>query len=564
MYILGISGQQRDAAAALVKDGRLVAAIEEEKLSRVKRIGIDDSGGLPFKSIEACFTTEGITWQDIDHVAYYEKPKRLGTDIYSRVRKFFDDPTTLAYSTNGLNTPQAFIRTRELIRHLNPRTKITNVAHHLSHAASAFYPAPFDQAAILTVDCLGDSTTMQFAMGQGKRIRVLRALKFPDSLGFLYSLITNHLGFVPYRDEHKTECLAPLGEPEFYENFRKLVQVDRDGLFKLDASYFNSSKETGFVSEKFYKAFGPPRGKDDALGKKHYNLARSLQAVVEEVLLDAVGWLHKQTKLDYLCLAGGLFYNLALNSRLAHDTPFRKVFIQPASGNAGGSLGSALYLWRHVLGQPRAFTMEHVYYGPEFESEDIKKVLDNCKVSYEYLYEGRLLKKTADLLAKGHVVGWFQGRAEWGPRALGNRSILADPTRVLMKENLNEYVKHRESFRPFAPAILEEYVPSYFDLKDPSPFMLTLETLKEEKRSFFPSIGRIDGRTKVQTVSRKTNPIFWELLNHFYELTGVPLLINTSFNAMGEPLICTPRDAVKTFFSTGIDYLAMGNFLVRK
>lgn len=564
MYVLGISGQQRYAAVALLKDGQLVAAIEEEKVGRIKRIGIDALDGLPFRAIEACFAIEGITWADVDHVTYYEEPEGVETDMYARVQKFFNDPASLAYSTSGLNTPQAFLRTRELIRHFFPRAPITNVAHHLSHAASAFYPSPFDQAGILTADCLGDSTATQLAVGKGRRIQVLRALQFPNSLGFLYSLVTNHLGFAPYRDEHKTECLAPLGEPEFLAGFRRLVRMDGEGLFSLDPSYFNSSNETSFLSDKFHKEFGPPRGKNAPLEPRHYNIAHSLQAVLEETMLAATEWLYKQTKLKYLCLAGGVFYNLALNSRLVSDSPFRKCFIQPAAGNAGSSLGSALFLWHHTLENPRKFSMEHAYYGPEFESEAVKKVLDNCKVRYEYLHEDALLKRTAEWLAKGLVVAWFQGRAEWGPRALGNRSLLADPTRDLMKENLNDYVKHRESFRPFAPAILEEYATDYFDIKYPSPFMLTLETMKEDKRSAYPSIGRVDGRTNVQIVSRKTNPLFWNLLQKFYELTGVPMLINTSFNAMGEPLVCTPRDAVKTFFSTGIDALVMGNFIIRK
>lgn len=567
MYILGISGQAHDAAAALLKNGRLVAAAEEERFTRIKHIGIDQAGGLPFKAINFCLKEAGITPADINHIGYFLKPELLFKKFaLFRLKKFFKDPkASLYYGVGYIGDARLIFKTLKLLKKTFPNSQVHKIYHHEAHAASTFFPSPFEKAAIMVIDGYGEWTATSLGIGKENKIRLIHEIKFPHSLGILYSMVTHYLGFENNSDEYKVMGLASYGKPEFKKEFDDIIKLKDNGLYKINEKYFNPGmRGPNYLSQKFMDIFGSPRKKNDPITDKHKNIAASLQRKLEEVIFHMADFFHKETGIENLCLAGGVALNCTMNGKLWARGPFKNIFIQPAAGDPGTAIGCALYINHQILNNPRSFIMEHAYCGPEFSNDEIKKILDITKQKYEYLKNDELIKEVANLITKGKIIGWFQGKMEWGPRALGNRSILADPTIPSMKDEINYYVKHREEFRPFAPCTTEEDASKYFYIKDPSPFMLFTAPVKEEYRDRLPAITHIDGTARVQTVTQKSNPQLYYLLKEFEKIKGIPVLLNTSFNVAGEPIVCSPQDALRCFISCGIDILVIGNFIITK
>jgi len=597
MYILGISGHRRDAASALLKDGRIVAAIEEEKLVRVKHIGVGQCGGLPYEAIGYCLESAGIGIDDIDCVTYYLKPRRLLNRQSRFHEKFFPENSTGGddHRAASVNEYHDRLKTLHLIKRLSgQRSKVVAVDHQLAHAASSFYLSGFDRAAILVLSGKGDYITIAAGIGEGRKIRLLRRVEFPHSLGWVYSLVSEYLGFRADGGEHNTQWLSIAGEPEFLPAFQDLLKIDQEGIPSVDLSYFTPSlRGPDPFSEKFYRRFGDClRRKDQrfnggvkapswtdliegltgrqkaALPANGYrrNLAHSLQQRLEQIVLALAENVRREHGSDALCLAGGVASNSLLVSRLEREGAYQRIFVQPAAGNAGCSIGSALFQWHNQLDQGRPEALEHVFLGPEYSDQEVKPVLDNCKLAYRYVVsEDKLLDEVVKLLLQGNIVAWFQGRAEFGPRSLGARSILASPLLAYMKENLNLYVKHRETSRPFAASVPEERAEEFFEKCAPlSRFLLTVSRVRNDKRNLIPAAWFSDGMARVHTVSGKTSPLFWRLLNKFGEKTGVPVLVNTSFNLFGEPIVCTPREAVRGYYCSGIDALVINRFLIQK
>src|SRR5262247_2758527 len=597
MYVLGISGHQSDAAAALLKDGRIIAAIEEEKLARVSRIGISQSGGLPYQSIGYCLEAAGVGIEDIDYVTYDHKPRRLMRRAVDFNRRFLPEaaPEATDHKAASLHEFQDRMKTLRLVGQLLSGTaKVVTVDHQLAHAASAFYPAGFDRAAILILGRMGDHISIAAGVGEGRKVRILKRIEFPHSLGWIYSLITEHLGFRSNGGERNTQWLSTTGEPEFIPAFENLIRIDSAGIPSVDLSFFNISHQSaGPFSEKFYLRFGAAPGGvnkrfgngaksvpwtkliEEVTGRRnapqpaniyHRNMASSLQHRIEQAALALAESIRREYRTDALCLAGGVALNSLMVSRLEQESGYRHIFAQPAAGNAGCSLGAALFLWHNQLNRGEPEMLEHLFLGPEYSDEQVKPDLDNCKLAYRYIVsEEKLLEEVVELLLHGNIVGWVQGRAEFGPRSLGSRSILASPMQDHMKENLNLFVKRRETFRPFAASIPEERVDEFFDDCGPlSKFLLTVSRIRNDKRGLIPAAWFSDGLARVHTVSRKTNPLFWRLLNKFGERTGAPVLLNTSFNLMGDPIVCAPREAVRSYCCSGIDALALNQFLLQK
>lgn len=596
MYILGISGHHRDAAAALLKDGQIVAAIEEEKLSRIRHIGISQCGGLPYEAIGYCLQAGGIGIDEIDYVTYDQKPLRLlkrqiafGETRFSHDRLLFEDHR--AASENEFHDRSKTIQLAK--RLVGASSKVRAIDHQLSHASNSFYLSGFDRAAILIVSGKEDYISIALGIGERGRIRLQKRIAFPNSLGWVYGLISSYLGFSA-GGEHNTQWLSLAGEPEFLPAFRDLIKTDDEGIPSIDLSYFSSSlKGPDPFSEKFYQQFGNQLRRTDQQFNKgvpsqswtelieeltgkpkrelpatsyRKNLAHSLQRRLEEVLLDLVECLRREQKVDALCLGGQVAYNSLLISKLEQKSGYKQLYVPPAAGNAGGSVGSALFQWHHQLGQGTPKRLPHAFLGPQYSDHEIKPVIDNCKLRYRYLQsEAKLIDEVVELLSRKMIVAWFQGRAEFGPRSLGARSILASPLHNYMKDNLNLFVKHREASRPFAAAVPEERAGEFFEDCSPlSQFLLSVYRVKNEKREMIPAACFSDGLARVQTVSKATNPLFWQLLNRFEEKTGVPVLVNTSFNLLGEPLVCSPREAIRGFYCSGIDALAINRFLLQK
>ncbi len=597
MYILGISGHHRNAAAALLKDGQPIAAIEEEKLSRVNHLGLAQCGGLPYQAIDYCLKAGGIGVDEIDSVTYYHKPRRLLNRQLRFSEKFMSENSAEAedYRAASVNEFHDRMKTLSLVnRLLGQRAKAVAVDHQLAHAASAFYPSGFDRAAILILSGRGDYISIAFGIGEGRKVRLLRRIEFPHSLGLVYSLVTEYLGFNSGGGEHNTQWLSTTGEPEFLSAFQEMIKLDAAGIPSVDTSFFAPSLQGPEpFSEKFYSRFGDClRHRDHkfnggakrpswtefvgqmtarpnaALPTNSYrrNLAHSLQQHLEQVVLTLAESIRREYKVDALCLAGGVALNSLMVAKLERESGYQKIFVQPATGNSGCSIGSALFQWHNQLDQGRPEPLEHVFLGPEFSDQEVKPELDNCKLAYRYINsDERLLDEIVKLLQPGNIVAWFQGRAEFGPRSLGARSILANPLLGYTKENLNLFIKHRENYRPFAASVPEERAEEFFENCSPlSKFLLTVSRVRDEKRHLIPAAWFADGMARVHTVSRKTNPLFWRLLNKFGEQTGIPMLVNTSFNLFGEPIVCTPREAVRSFYCSGIDALVINRFLIQK
>jgi len=558
LNIIGISAHYHDAACCLLRDGALVCAVEEERLSRVKH-----DPRLPWRAFRSCLEQGGITLPDVDCVAYYEDPtKKLARQIWMGLQPD-SSPETRGRIYGRLPASLGRVE-REIREGLGYEGPIEILDHHLAHAASSFYYSGFDEAAILTADGVGEWATTTFGRAGGSEIELFEEVLFPHSLGLLYSAITAYLGFEVNEGEYKVMGLAPYGTPRYVEQMMALVAPGEEGQYRLNLEYFDFLGQERMFSDRLVDLFGaPPRPPESELLPFHQDVARSLQLFLEEVLLDKVSFLHKRVGSRNLCMAGGVALNCVANGRILREGPFSNLFVQPAASDAGGCLGAAAVAHVRLTGErPRQGRLDHMYWGPVSSSQDVADLL--AATSCQALdFRGRteeLIEATVDRLAEGKVVGWFQGRMEFGPRALGARSILADPRSPEMRDRINALVKMREGFRPFAPAVLAERAAAHFDLDHPSPFML--ETCQVVSPLDLPAITHVDGSARVQTVDPQASPRFAALLERFERRTGCPVLLNTSFNLRGEPIVCTPADAILCFVRSQIDVLVVEDFLL--
>ena len=585
-YVLGISAFYHDSAAALLRDGEIVAAAQEERFTRKK-----GDAAFPSNAVDYCLNTAGIRASDLAFVAFYDKP-------LLKFERIFE--TYLGVAPQGF---RSFVKAvplwmkekvhmdKQLRNALNYSGDILYAEHHESHAASAFFPSPFEEAAILTMDGVGEWATSSIGVGRGNDITILKEMHWPDSLGLLYSAFTYYTGFKVNSGEYKVMGLAPYGEPKYVDLiYKELMDLREDGSFKLNQKYFNYLAGLTMTSRAFDELFGgPAREPETKLTQREMDLARSVQVVCEEVMLRMARTAHRETGLDQLCLAGGVALNCVGNGRLLREGPFKRLWIQPAAGDAGGALGVAQLAWHRHLEQPRVVrsgkdSMNGSYLGPDYSPEQIEKFLRARGAVYERLDRSALLRRTAGALADEKVVGWFNGRMEFGPRALGNRSIIGDPRSPRMQAQMNLKIKFRESFRPFAPSVLRERVQDWFEMDCDSPYMLLVAPVKKDRqipmstaqqalwgidqlnvvRSEIPAITHIDYSARVQTISRDTNPDYYDLVREFDTLTGCPVIVNTSFNVRGEPIVCSPEDAYRCFMRTHIDCLVLGQFYLEK
>ncbi len=586
MYILGISAFYHDSAACLIKDGKIIAAAQEERFARKKH-----DFRFPKHAINFCLDYANINSEEIEIVAFYDKP-------FLKFERILE--TYLTYAPVGI---KSFLKAmplwikekiwiKEIIKNeLGYEGNILFPEHHESHAASAFYPSPFNEAAILTMDGVGEWTTTSYGAGKNNKIELYADIKFPHSLGLLYSAFTYYTGFKVNSGEYKVMGLAPYGEPKYKQLiYDHLIDVKEDGSFKMNMDYFNYCAGLTMTNKKFDKLFcGPPRKPESRLTQKEMDLARSLQDVTEEIVLKMGNHVHKGTGLKNLTLAGGVALNCVANGRLLKEGPFENIWIQPAAGDAGGALGAALSAWYGYLGNERTANEESdsqygSYLGPEYSNEQIISFINDGKYKAKKLDNENLIKEVSELIADEKVIGWFQGRMEFGPRALGNRSIIGDARSSKMQSIMNLKIKFRESFRPFAPSVLREKVAEYFDVDVDSPYMLLVANVKEQRRknmsdaekqlfgidklnvqrSDIPAITHVDYSARLQTVHNDTNPLYHKLIKKFEENSGCAVIINTSFNVRGEPIVCTPHDAYRCFMRTDMDYLVMGNYLFDK
>jgi carbamoyltransferase len=559
MNILGISCFYHDSAACLIKDGKVVAAASEERFNRQR-----NSPDFPINAINFCLQAGTLTINDIDYIGFYEKPfLKFYRVILSHLLAY---PFSIR---NFLDMMPGWLQDRLIMplvfkKELGFEGEVLFIKHHLSHAASAFLVSPFEKAAILTADALGEWSTITYGIGKTNEIKILKEMQFPDSLGLLYTAITTHLGFEALRGEGKIMGLAAYGNPRYIDKFREMVTVKTDGSFKINQNFFEFFEGSKMYSNRLIKILGKDRNPQDKIEQRHCDIASSLQKFTEEVLITIVNNLYNETKLDKLCLAGGLFLNCIVNTKLLENTPFKDIFIQPAAGDSGGALGVASYIYHSILGNNRNYVMDNAYLGPDFSANQMKRALLNNGIDFKEFNDTELFRYIAKQISLNKIIGWFQGKMEFGPRALGNRSILANPCNPQMKELLNSKVKKRESFRPYAPMVLEERASEFFEIKQLSPFMLLSGLVKDDKISIIPAVTHIDKTARVQTVNKNINPRLWQLIKEFENLTGVPILINTSFNLKGEPIVCTPEDAVSCFQRSQMDCLVLGNYIAKR
>lgn len=560
--ILGISCYYHDAAAALVRDGQVVAAAEEERFSRRKH-----DSRFPSQAIAFCLRHAGLRIDDIELVAFYEQPLLKLERILQCGRRWRNQSSTYLQKQLSKSLHERLI-VEEVVRgRLEYRGPFTCTEHHRSHAASAFYVSPFENAAILTVDGVGEWATTTQHIGKGTHIELLREIRYPNSLGLLYSTLTSFLGFKVNNDEYKVMGLAGFGHPRYRDKIEQLITVFADGSYQLTLDYFSFMfDDERMFNPALIELLGPPRLDGEPITQYHRDLAASLQLVLENVLVQMSHRLYEAAgRPDNLCLAGGVALNSVANWRLFTDTPFKAVWVQPAAGDAGGAIGAALSAFYAVgVDEYRVLKPYSTLLGPKYSNTNIEIVLKQEQVTYRWYLEEELLSRTAELILKDRIIGWYQGRMEFGPRALGCRSILANACSPLMQDTLNRRVKFREDFRPFAPAVLAEKASEYFELPFESPYMLFVCPVREDKWKVIPSVTHIDGTARVQTVSANDNLRFYRLLQEVERRSGVPIVINTSFNIRGEPIVCTPRDAIRCFLKTDIDFLVIGDFIVEK
>jgi carbamoyltransferase len=574
MYTLGINAAFHDSSACLVRDGQLLAAAEEERFTHIKhgkRPTPFSAYELPFQAIDYCLKVAGIHLKDVDHIAYSFNPFTLidkgskGTDEQIKGTEVYPDWDSL-FLSYIVNAPGQLVDGYP--HHLQARfagadahpEKWHFVDHHKSHAASAFLPSPFSSAAVLTVDGRGERAVTSYYHGRGGSLDLIAEVNMPHSLGLLYETVTSHLGFLHSSDEYKVMALASYGKPVYLDRFRSMIHIGAGGQYTIDPY-------------DLVEMFGPARIKDGPLTQDHYDIAHSLQKVLEETVLELVRWLYEKTGEKNLCMAGGVALNCVLNAYIRDNGPFTNIWVQPAAGDAGTALGAALWIDGLQRGEDidlngqeegevkRSFRMDHAYWGPAFEDEEIEKFLKWTKVPYKKLDD--IAGETAAILAQDKVIGWYQGRMEFGPRALGSRSILASPISPSMQARLNE-IKDREDFRPVAPVVMEEEAEEWFENAGQSPFMLFVHQVRGEKAEKIPAVRHVDGTARIQTINRDQHPVYYDLLQEFKKLTGVPVLVNTSFNTRGEPIVCTPRDAIECFWTSPFDALIINSFLLEK
>ncbi len=592
-YILGISAFYHDSAAAIIQDGNIISAAQEERFSRKKH-----DSGYPYNAVEFVLKNSNLNLKDVDSIIFYEKPflkfeRLLETYVANAPKGFIQFSKAMpAWLREKLFQKNLLINClKEHDKNFNNSKKIFFSEHHLSHAASAFFPSPFEEAIILTADGVGEWATTTVAIGKKNNLEIKKEIHFPHSLGLLYSAFTYYTGFKVNSGEYKLMGLAPYGQPKYkdliYDN---LIDVKNDGSFRLNQNYFNYSTGLTMTNEKFHELFGnkPRDSKKDKITEFHMDIASSIQKVTEEIMIKICNSLKNEYGIDNLCLAGGVALNCVANGKILKNNIFKNIWIQPAAGDAGGSLGAALAFWHIELNKERISNNKDVmkgsYLGPSFSDEEIQKSLNNIGAKFELLDEDLLIEKTADDLSKGNAIGWFQGRMEFGPRALGGRSIIGDPRSPNMQKNLNLKVKYRESFRPFAPSVLREDVNEWFDLNSDSPYMLLVADIKKEKqnqmsedekklfgidklnikRSDIPAVTHVDYSARVQTVHKETNKKYYNLIKKFKDKTNCPVIVNTSFNVRGEPIVNTPEDAFNCFMGTELDNLVIGNCYLKK
>lgn len=571
MYTIGINAAFHDTSACIIKDGRLLAATEEERFTHVKhgkRPIPFSTYELPFHAIDYCLGIAGIHINDVDHFAYAFDPYLLLGEEY-RGKKTIQlplmpseddrsqwsnpwDPLFLAYIVNAPRQLEDgwphHLQKRFFGARIDP-DKWHFVDHHLSHAVSAFHASPYQHAAVMTIDGRGEKATTTYYDGSSNELTVLGQVDMPHSLGLLYERMTSYLGFLHSSDEYKVMALASYGKPVFADVFRKIIHIRDNGEYTID--------DIDFVS-----AFGPARARGDEFEQHHFNIAHSLQVVLQETVLRLARWLHNATGRENLCMAGGVALNCVMNAYLMDHSPFKNIWVQPAAGDAGTALGAALWIdMRERKAAGRAFAMEHAYWGPEYDDEAIEEFLKWAKVPYKNL--DNVPREAARLLANDKIIGWYQGRMEFGPRALGSRSILASPINAEMQTRLNE-VKDREDFRPVAPVVLEEDAGKWFRGAAYSPFMLFVYPVRDEVADQIPAVRHVDGTARIQTINQAQHPEYYALLREFKKITGVPVLVNTSFNTLGKPIVCSPRDAVECFWTSPFDALVIGSFLIEK
>jgi carbamoyltransferase len=572
--ILGLNAFHGDAAAALVVDGELVAAAEEERFNRVKHCA-----GFPELAAAWCLEDAGLAPSDLDHVAVSRDPKaNLGRKLLRTIRHGASARYLRARLENAAkvrDTKSALAKALG-VEPGELRAELHNVEHHQAHVASAFFVSPFEDAAILSVDGFGDFASTMLAEGHGSKFTILDRVLFPHSLGIFYTAVTQWLGFPKYGDEGKVMGLAPYGDPARHlDRMRELVRLD-GSLFELGLDYFTHDKEGvdmtwdggsptigRIYADRMIEAFGPAREPRTELTETHEDVAAALQAMLEEAYLHLVGVLWERTRIPNVCLAGGVALNAVANGRIRLETPFEEVYVQPAAGDSGTAVGAAYWVWNQELGRPRSFVMEHAYTGPGFSDDEIARALSSAGLEAERVDDDALFPAVAERIAAGDVVGWFQGRMEFGPRALGNRSIVVDPRRPDMKDVLNARIKHREPFRPFAPSILAEATGDWFEQDYTSPFMVLVYKTKADKRDNIPAVNHVDDTGRLQTVEERVSPRYYRLISEFARITGVPVVLNTSFNE-NEPIVMTPEHAVDTFQKTKMDVLVLGNHVVRR
>jgi carbamoyltransferase len=578
MNILGINAFHPDASAALLQDGKLVVAVEEERFNRVKH-----SAGFPYNAMNYCLKKASLDLKDIDYIGITNNPMANILPKVWFVLSSFSPLTWPKIARNYMKTRLTkAISIKSIISQtagLDPKylnTKLYRIEHHLAHAASSYFVSGFNESAILTLDGAGDFLSGMMVRGKGTKLRIIKRFNWPHSLGILYSAVSRYLGFPKVGDEGKVMGLAAYGKPLYLAKFKEIVKIGKADFY-LDLDYFIHHREklvdrwgtpessqgdySQQLSEKFFQKFGPPRAPGQELTQRHKDIAASLQAILEEVVFSLLEQLYRITHTENLCLAGGTFLNCVLNGMIPQRTAFKNIFVQPGAGDAGTSIGNCFYIHSQILNMQSDFIMRDSYLGTEYSRHDIEQAIRGYELKYEC---GDVEKKAAISLTQGKALGWFQGKMEFGPRALGNRSILADPRREEIKDILNKKVKHRESFRPFAPSVLLEHCGEYFDSDRQSPFMLMVYNVLPDKRGIVPAITHVDGTGRVQTVDADSNPAYRKLIEEFYKLTGIPLILNTSFNTKGEPINNSQQDAIETFLNSQLDVLVIGDYFIEK
>ncbi len=575
MLILGINAYHGDASATIVKDGKLVAAAEEERFNRIKHCA-----GFPALAIKYCLKEAGAELSDIEHIGISRNPK---ANLYKKLMFTLATGPKIAKmlknrlaNVTKIQNLKSILAEKLEVPESEIKGKIHHVEHHMAHMASTFLVSPFDEAAILSIDGFGDFVSTMTGSGSNNKMEVLDKVIYPHSLGILYASTCQFIGFSKYGDEGKVMGLAPYGEPKFMKEFENIVYLKENGKFELNLDYFlhhsigvDMSWEDGsptigkIYSDKFIRTFGNPREAGTEITKRDNDIASSLQKMTEKVIFHVLNDLHKKCPSDNLCLAGGVALNSVANGMIFDKTPFKEIYITPPAGDSGGSIGAAFYIYNSILDNKRVYELKTAYTGPEFTDDEILESINKKGLDYKKMKDDELFRLTAKKISEGKIIGWFQGRMEIGPRALGNRSIVVDPTRIDMKDILNSRIKHREPFRPFAPSILLESTADWFEKDYPEPFMLKIYKIKEEKRSKLPAVCHVDNTGRLQTVKKEDNPRYWKLIKEFENITGVPVVLNTSFNE-NEPIVCTPDDAVNCFLKTKMDVLVLGNYYIER